>query len=60
MGKEAASKIIRIDSSEDGSNNKRTQCKKGVEYYPTWEINEELFNGVKSLYELAELSGYKF
>tara|TARA_Y200000002_G_C22132438_1_gene435431 strand:- start:69 stop:467 length:399 start_codon:yes stop_codon:yes gene_type:complete len=61
LGKEAASKIIRIDCSENGSNNKRTQCKqRGVEFYPTWEINGELFDGVKSLDELAELSGYKF
>ena len=31
----------------------------GVEGYPTWEINEEIYSGVQPLTRLARLSGCK-
>ena len=43
------------------TNNTQAQiCKEaGIRGYPTWEINGELYPGVRSLSELANLAGYK-
>ena len=60
FGKEAAEKLNLVECAKDGFNNKRELCEaKGIEAFPTWEINESLDPGVKSLKELAELSNYK-
>ena len=60
FGKEAASELQVVECAVDGRNNQRELCEsKGLEGFPTWEINGKLDSGVKSLKRLAELSGYK-
>ncbi len=61
FGKEAVSKLRIVECASDGDNNQRDLClRKGIEGFPTWEINGRMDSGVKELSELAELSGYKF
>ena len=44
----------------DGQNNQADLCRsKGLEGFPSWEINGGIDSGVKGLDTLAELSGYK-
>ncbi len=60
FGKEAVEKLSIIECAKDGQNNKSDLCeRKGVNAYPSWEINGKIESGVKSLEELAEISGYK-
>ena len=59
FGKEAASKLRIVECAADGKNNERSLCeRKGIEGFPTWEINGKLYSGVRSLLELSDLSGY--
>ncbi len=59
FGKEAASELRIVECAADGKNNQRSLCqRKGIEGFPTWEINGNLYSGVKSLQQLAELSEY--
>ncbi|HJN35841.1 MAG: vitamin K epoxide reductase family protein [Prochlorococcus sp.] len=60
FGKQAAAKLNVVECSADGQNSQRSLCdRKGIEGFPTWEINGKLDSGVKPLKQLAELSGYK-
>ena len=60
FGKEASSKLNIIECAEDGKNNQSELCKaKGINGFPSWEINGRIESGVKSLAELAEWSNYK-
>ncbi len=60
FGKEASSKLNIIECAEDGKNNQSELCKaKGINGFPSWEINGKIESGVKSLAELAEWSNYK-
>tara|TARA_Y100001968_G_scaffold62344_1_gene53091 strand:- start:56 stop:997 length:942 start_codon:yes stop_codon:yes gene_type:complete len=60
FGKEAAEKLNLVECAKDGFNNNRDLCEaKGIEGFPSWEINGSIDSGVKSLEELAELSNYK-
>ena len=60
FGKEAASKLNIIECAEDGKNNQSELCKaKGINGFPSWEVNGRIESGVKSLAELAEWSNYK-
>ena len=60
FGKEAASKLTIIECAEDGKDNQRELCEiKGITGYPSWEINNEIDSGMKSLKELADLTDYK-
>jgi len=60
FGKEAFSKINYIECDPKGKNAQPQVCKgAGVKSYPNWEINGELIEGVKTLDELADLSGYQ-
>ena len=59
FGKEAASKLNIIECAEDGKNSQSEVCKaKGINGFPSWEINGRIESGVKSLEELAEWSNY--
>ncbi len=59
FGKVAAKELSIIECSEDGQNSQRSLCEeKGIEGFPTWEINGEFFAGVQSLKELSEISEY--
>ncbi|ELS00459.1 putative membrane protein [Xenococcus sp. PCC 7305] len=61
FGKEAFSEIDYIECAD--LENPRAQsaaCKEAqITSYPTWEINDELYQGTKVLSELAEISGYE-
>ncbi len=60
FGEEASSKLNIIECAEDGKNNQSEFCKqKGINGFPSWEINGTIESGVKSLEELAEWSNYK-
>ena len=51
--------LVIIECGKDGLNNQRPLClEKGIEGFPTWEINGTLDSGIKKLSELAELIGY--
>ena len=60
FGKEASQQLQVVECAADGQNNQADLCRsKGLEGFPSWEINGEIDSGVKSLDTLADLSGYK-
>ncbi|KGG16837.1 MULTISPECIES: vitamin K epoxide reductase family protein [unclassified Prochlorococcus] len=59
FGNEASDNLKSVECAIDGVNSKTDLCKrKGIEAFPSWEINGEIQSGVKSLDELANISGY--
>ncbi len=59
FGKKAAAQLNNIECAPDGENSQAELCKeKGISGFPSWEINGTIDSGVKSLEELADLSGY--
>jgi len=59
FGSEAASLLNYVECAPDGLSSQTELCKTvGITGFPTWEINGELYPGVKSLPNLADLSGY--
>ena len=59
FGKEAFEKITYVECDPEGQNAQPAACQAaGVEGYPSWEINGELYSGVQPLEALAQLSGY--
>ena len=60
FGKEAAKELNIIECAKDGKNNNYNLCQeKGIEGFPSWEINNKIYSGTRSLSELAEMTGYK-
>ena len=60
FGRKAAKELTIVECAEAGQNSQRSLCEsKGIEGYPTWEINGKLDSGVKDLKTLAGLSGFK-
>ena len=60
FGKEAAAKLRVIECAPDGRNSQKALCDtKAIEGFPSWEIKGQLDSGVKSLQQLAELSGFQ-
>ena len=60
FGKEASNKLKVVECAPDGENNQADLCRsKGLEGFPSWEINGGIDSGVKRLDALAELSGYE-
>ena len=60
FGRDATAKLKVIECAPDGQNSQKALCEaKGIQGFPSWEINGQLDSGVKSLAKLAELSGYK-
>lgn len=58
FGKEAAKLLNYVECAEDGLNTERPTCRANqVRGYPTWEIDGELFPGLKDIDDLAVLSG---
>ncbi len=48
-----------VECAADGENAQPELCQqRGIEGYPTWEIDGQLYPGVRSLDELADLSGF--
>jgi glutaredoxin len=59
FGKAATDQLTLVECAADGRNSQKALCDaKKIEGFPTWEINGKLDSGVKSLAELARLSGY--
>ncbi len=59
FGKEAVEELIIVECAKDGKNNKAKLCQeKGIEGFPSWEINNQIFSGSRSLNELAEMTNY--
>lgn len=60
FGKEAYGEIKNFDCAEPGKDSQTKVCSDvGIKSYPTWEINGKLNPGVKTLTELADLTGYQ-
>ncbi|MBD2112215.1 MULTISPECIES: glutaredoxin family protein [Cyanophyceae] len=56
---EAADRVPYVECAADGDNPQPELCEqKGIQGYPTWEIDGQLSPGVKSLDDLADLSGF--
>ena len=59
FGKKAVEELIIVECAKDGKNNKYKLCQeKGIEGFPSWEINNEIYSGTMSLNELAEMTNY--
>lgn len=60
FGRQATAKLTVIECAPDGVGARVELCKsRRIEGFPTWEINGKLSSGVKTLNQLADLSGYK-
>ena len=60
FGKKAYKKLSVIECARDGKNSKTKFCiEKGIKGFPSWEINGEIFLGVKTLEELSDLTNFK-
>ncbi|MEO0458371.1 MAG: hypothetical protein AAF152_17570 [Cyanobacteria bacterium P01_A01_bin.114] len=59
FGAEAFEKVTYVECDAEGQNAQPSTCQvKGVQSFPTWEINGELYPGVQSLETLATISEY--
>lgn len=59
FGNKASKKLIIIECSKDGKNNEFELCtSKNIKGFPSWEIDNEIYLGIKTLQELAELTTY--
>jgi uncharacterized membrane protein len=59
FGKEAVAKLTYIECDPKGENPQPQLCQAAkIQSYPTWEIDGQLYVGVRSLEELSQLSGY--
>lgn len=60
FGRAAFAEVDYVECAEEGDNSETERCRAvGVPGFPTWEINGELYPGVRSLEQLAEISGYE-
>jgi len=60
FGKKAVEELIIVECAKDGKDNKYKLCQeKGIEGFPSWEINNEVYSGTRSLRELAQMTNYK-
>ncbi len=59
MFNDSADVLPYVECAADGENAQPELCQqRGIEGYPTWEIDGQLYPGVRSLDELADLSGF--
>ena len=60
FGKEASSQIDYVECDPSGKDPRPDLCQAaGIQGFPTWEIEGKLYQGEKTLAELADLSGYQ-
>jgi uncharacterized membrane protein len=60
FGKEAFAEINYVECDPNGKNPQPQACvAAGIQSYPTWEINGEVFRGTQLPRKLAEVSGYE-
>ena len=56
----AVDQVPYVECAADGENAQPQLCQeKGIQGYPTWEIDGEFYPGAQSLDTLAELSGFE-
>jgi len=61
FGKEAVEELNIIECAKDGKNNQFKLCQeKGIEGFPSWEINKNIYSGTRELSELGELANYPY
>tara|TARA_B100000965_G_scaffold226508_1_gene189616 strand:+ start:44 stop:982 length:939 start_codon:yes stop_codon:yes gene_type:complete len=61
FGKEAVEELTIIECAKDGKDNQFDLCQaKGIEGFPSWEINNNIYSGTRELSELGELTNYPF
>lgn len=59
MFEESVDLLPYIECANDGENAQPELCEqRGIAGYPTWEIDGQLYPGVQSLDDLANLSGF--
>lgn len=59
MFQDSADQLPYVECAADGENAQPDLCQQqGIQGYPTWEISGQLYPGVKSLDQLADLSGF--
>jgi hypothetical protein len=59
MFEDAADRVPYVECAADGENAQPELCQqRGIEGYPTWEIDSQLYPGMQSLDELAARSGF--
>lgn len=59
FGRQAAAALTYIECDAAGQDPQPDLCRaKGIEGYPTWEIDGKMYTGVLPLKDLADLSGY--
>ncbi len=60
FGQEAVKELRVVECASDGFQSQQSLCEsKGINAFPSWEINQTIDSGIKSLKELAFLSGFK-
>ena len=60
FGKEAVKELKVVECANDGKDNQYELCQeKGIQGFPSWEINGEIYSGTKELNDLAVMTGYK-
>ena len=60
FGKKAVKELIIVECAKDGKDNQYNLCReKQIEGFPSWEINGEIYSGVKYLNDLAIMAGYE-
>lgn len=56
----AVSQIDYVECDPEGENSRTQLCRDAdIQGFPAWEINGQLYTGLRSLNELADLSGYE-
>ena len=59
FGKKAVKELSIIECAQDGKDNQYKLCReKQIEGFPSWEINGEIYSGVKDLNDLAIMTEY--
>ena len=60
FGKKAVKELSIIECAQDGKDNQYKLCReKQIEGFPSWEINGEIYSGVKDLNDLAIMTEYE-
>ena len=59
FGKKAVEELKIVECAKDGKDNQYELCQeKGIEGFPSWEINSQIYSGTMSLNKLAEMTNY--
>ena len=60
FGQEAVKELKVVECASDGKDNEYELCQtKGIEGFPSWEINGEIISGTRELNDLVRKTGYQ-